>query len=620
MFSKTIVHIIRCVPYISMSGPRQDVNLELDDDDGQNKRVNNTKQVDDADSKHEDVNIELDRIVQQDDVENIKQIPADIAIKGDNKENEGEQYHHQQQHDINDDETKTEKDIAWHNRADIMALIGGIAFIIVLIGAIFAMGGWREWDAPSGYFHNVSVTSMERFLPEPYILEPGVRWRDSPGAAGRWYYWKLPTDRVTIWSRLFMWIAYFGHQLTIWCVTYAAQMAKASRPKGEPKYTVKMDRFNWISLGLNVVFHIVHFVNTHTTYDGIAQDTVTASSQGSVIMAIGLILFMEYNEKGFIMGWPMRRDTDRFSKFIYRAPLDCVYVARKYHGYAISWAAIYTFWFHPMENTYGHALGFIHTWIILLQGSLMHTKFHQNRWWRFILQSWMLLHGAMVAFQTGDPSKVADFWPMFLFGFACLLALSWIYILPFWNKISGWFRFIPPLVFIGIMVGSYSQILDQDGKPYTRMAEVIRIPGFFFATFFIFWVCLKLFIIASMKINGPLKGERPSSCKTIGNAFGFFIIYGAMIGISIIFHIIDLASGALMFIMIPVYFVGVAASTVNLQQMIPSRFSDVNNTTGDADADLSQVADEQRQKGSKYKDTYVINGNQNEGFNKTETR
>ncbi|CAH1801574.1 unnamed protein product [Owenia fusiformis] len=540
---------------------------------------------------NDDVNVEVDGANELNNVDDNKHVPEDVTVF-DNRTHK--HLDKKEQCYSSAIKAKNRKDAPWYNRQDILVFIGGMAFIVVTLGAMFALGSWRKWDAPSGYFHNATITTMERFLPEPYSIEPGVKWRDSPGASGRWYYWRLPPARVTLWSRVFMYVGYFGHQLAIWYVTYAAQMAKAARPNGVLKFTTKLDRYNWTALVINIFFHIVHLVNTHTTYDALAQDTVEASSQGSAIMALGLMLTMEYNERGFIMGWPSRHDTGKFSRFIYRLPMDCVYVIRKYHGYAISWAAIFTFWYHPMENTYGHALGITHTWMWMLQGSLMHTKFHANRWWRFILENWVLLHGAMVAFQTKNPASATDLWPMFFFGFLGTVAFSGVYILPFWDKVKGWWkllRLLPPAAFIGIIVGAYSQILDKENKPYTRLVEVVRIPGFMFATFFITWGFTKLFLVIRECISGPLKRERPSALTTIINMFIFIMVYGVLIGISSVLHIIDFKSTtALMFIMVFIYIIGVVAVIVSNQVMIPSRMIGVKKHK--AADELANIADE----------------------------
>ena len=52
---------------------------------------------------------------------------------------------------------------------------------------------------------------------------------------------------------------------------------------------------------------------------------------------------------------------------------------RKYHGYVFAWATVYTFWYHPMENTAGHLIGFFYMFLLLLQGSLFLTRIHINK-------------------------------------------------------------------------------------------------------------------------------------------------------------------------------------------------------------------------------------------------
>ena len=80
-----------------------------------------------------------------------------------------------------------------------------------------------------------------------------------------------------------------------------------------------------------------------------------------------LVMLMEYKERGLFFGWPNASSALQLS----HAPM---YLIRRYHAYAFSWAAVFTFWFHPMENTLGHAMGFGYTYIILLQGENQYTS------------------------------------------------------------------------------------------------------------------------------------------------------------------------------------------------------------------------------------------------------
>lgn len=335
-------------------------------------------------------------------------------------------------------------------------------FMFALIGTMFGLGHLRGWDAKTGYAHNESESSQERFMPEPFVPEPGVPERSDPKASSRWYYWQLPTDQATALTRLFVWLCYIGHQLTIWGTIFYAQRKKTSREILGPKYTTTVSSINWVPLLLNIFFHMMHLLQTHTTYDATAQDVTEASSQGSVIMLLVLVLLMEYRDRGIVFGWPTVRNTDKVSKAL-RFSTGPVNLVRKYHGYAFAWAAIYTFWYHPMENTWGHALGFLHTWMIMLQGSLMYTNLHLNRLWRLILEAWVVVHGTIVAIQTGGPDLNGTLlWPMFCFGFLWLFSMTQVFGFSFWRKLPWWTRFFPFLLYLGLCVGCYSTIPDRD--------------------------------------------------------------------------------------------------------------------------------------------------------------
>jgi hypothetical protein len=62
-------------------------------------------------------------------------------------------------------------------------------------------------------------------------------------------------------------------------------------------------------------------------------------------------------------------------------PKSVIRLVSKYHAYLFAWATIYTLWYHPMENTFGHLLGFAHTGLLMLQGSLIYTPIHYNKYW-----------------------------------------------------------------------------------------------------------------------------------------------------------------------------------------------------------------------------------------------
>ena len=211
----------------------------------------------------------------------------------------------------------------------------------------------------------------------------------TPERGGFWYEWQL--QEPTVWTRATAWAGYLVHQVAIWRLIWLAQQER-------PAYTVGLHRFNVLALGVNALFIALHFFQTLIWYDGLAQDVHEATAQWSVIVLLIAVLLIENQRRGLVFG--VR------SKFVGEAgPL-----VRRYHGYFFAWATIYTFWYHPMENTWGHLFGFVYMFLLMLQGSLFFTRAHINRQWTVVLELTFAGHGAMVAYLAGQA------WQMFLLG------------------------------------------------------------------------------------------------------------------------------------------------------------------------------------------------------------
>ena len=261
-----------------------------------------------------------------------------------------------------------------------------------------------------------------------------------PDSGASWYYWRLPNP--TFWSHATAWGLYLLHQFSIWGVIFYAQ----TRIK---RYSLGLQKINILALGINTLFIGLHFIQTHIWYDGLAQDVSIWSSLASVVIMLVWILLMETKRRGLFLGKqvPISQQIVSF--------------ARKYHGYFFAWATIYTFWYHPMENTPGHLAGFLYMFLLLLQGSLMYTRIHLNKYWTFTLEVGVLVHGTLVALFQG-----ANLWPMFFFGFAGIIVLTQMHGLglPRWAK---WSLFGAYLV-AAVWVYSFRGV----GKIY----ELISIP------------------------------------------------------------------------------------------------------------------------------------------------
>jgi len=291
-----------------------------------------------------------------------------------------------------------------------IALWGGIAFSLVFTAVIWWAG--------------------ERLNSMPLLPDQGVAW----------YYWKLPEP--TFWTRLTSWGFYALHQITLWGLIFYAQ----TRVK---KYSPGLHPVNLWALAANAFFILLHFVQTHIWYDGIAQDVSIFSSQGSVILMLVAILLMENQRRGLFWGKKVPLGK-RVMSFV-----------RKYHGYVFAWATVYTFWYHPMVNTTGHLIGFFYMFLLLLQGSLFLTRIHLNKYWMVVQEVTVAVHGTLVAVMQGN-----GIWPMFAFGFAGIFILTQMHGL-------GWRAWVRWLV-TGLYVAA--ALLIYSGRGWVQLNEIVRIP------------------------------------------------------------------------------------------------------------------------------------------------
>jgi hypothetical protein len=270
-----------------------------------------------------------------------------------------------------------------------------------------------------------------------------------PDQGASWYYWKLPEP--TVWTRVSAWAGYAAHQLAFWWLIHHAR-TKVRR------YTSGLHRVNVAALAVNGGFIALHTLQTHLFYDGLAQDVSIYSSQGSVILLLVVVLVMENRRRGMFLGRPAP---------IGRAVVD---FARRYHGYLFSWAAVYTFWYHPMEATSGHLIGFFYMFLLLLQGSLFLTRAHTGRWWTFTLEATVAVHGTLVAVMTSGPGGM---WPMFLFGFLGVFVITQMHGLGL------------PATARWALAACYAcaalLVYGLRGDPADALAEPIRIPAIEYA-------------------------------------------------------------------------------------------------------------------------------------------
>ena len=233
-----------------------------------------------------------------------------------------------------------------------------------------------------------------------------------------WYYWQLPEPST--WAFVTAWLGYGAHQLFHWWIIFRAKQLHGQQGMG---YTSGLHPINVLALLGNAFFIGLHILQTKLFYDGLAQTVSVWSSQFAVIFLLVIVLIMENPRRGLFFGK--------------RVPIKQTVVTclKRYHGYYFSWAILYTFWYHPIELTLGHILGFFYLFALLLQGSLMFTRSHRNRYWTLFLESFVLIHGVVVAYLS--PAQGWSAVAMFFTGFLGMLVVTQIHGLGLSKRVVG---------------------------------------------------------------------------------------------------------------------------------------------------------------------------------------
>lgn len=291
-----------------------------------------------------------------------------------------------------------------------------------------------------------------------------------PDAGAAWYYWKLP--RPELFASISMWVLYLAHQITIWVLI--GKLKQTPRPEAG-----KIGTYHVSLLIANAVFIVLHLVQTILFYDALAQFVPVMSSQGSVIVMLVMMLILLNNRRGLFFG-----------KRVALPPLG-VAATQKIHGFFISWAVVYTFWFHPMEGTLGHLLGFLYLFLLMGQLSLARTSWHTRIGWLTFLEAFVALHGAVVAILAGN-----GMWPMFFFGFMMMFIVTQMFgILKNKIAIAGVFISYAALVLITYS-GALKTLFTGTSVGWADLHQITWIPVILYGLVFVLaWLFAGVFAL-----------------------------------------------------------------------------------------------------------------------------
>lgn len=198
-----------------------------------------------------------------------------------------------------------------------------------------------------------------------------------------------------------------------------------------------------------------------------------------------------------------------------------------------------------MEGYLGHLFGFFHVWIVMLQGSLMYTTIHLNKYWRIICESWVFIHGAVISMQTLPSNS----WPMFTFGFGAIFVLTQLPGLPFLQEKHIFVRLIPLIIFTIIYVSVFVAV-EKFTKPY--VIAFIPLAEYMGAIGMNIFLYITIYILRKSRCKGKKNDETCFVHRKIALILFFFCVLITIV-CSIVAQNIDLAgeSGGPLMVYIP---------------------------------------------------------------------
>lgn len=303
----------------------------------------------------------------------------------------------------------------------------------------------RPLPLPVRRLFTISVVMYTLLTILMVVLTPSLTQRFYPLPVDQgpaWYYWQ--TGGFDQLGRISYWVGYLLHQVSVFYLLYRYRKQKQQENKGG------LNRYNALILAVNGLFVLLHIIQTQLWYDGLAKDVPIWTSQGSVIVMLVLILYLMIPVRGLFWGKA------------FRPPETMLGLIRRYHGVFISWALVYTFWFHPSEGNWGLASGFVYMFLLFIQMNMIGTALHVRKGWVVLLEAFVTVHGTLITVYKENP-----IWPMFLFGFAAMFVFTQVHS---W-KLSGRLKVLVLLTYILSVLGVYGFI-----RGFEHIYEITFIP------------------------------------------------------------------------------------------------------------------------------------------------
>jgi len=203
-------------------------------------------------------------------------------------------------------------------------------------------------------------------------------------------------------------------------------------------------------------------------YNGLSETLPLGFGTGTVFLFLVIVMIMYIPIRGLFFGYGSN----------WKWTKECTSFFRLYHGFFIGIFIINDFWYHPFESTIGHLAGIFNDAMLLGQMVVIYMPFHLNKYWCLAMETFVIVHGALIALNRDTPGAVGAFG----FAFFFILVLTQMHGM-------GWSRLIRlfiALVFVTSLLIVYG--LRLQGEEFGFMAMVmevfLRIPVLEYATIF----------------------------------------------------------------------------------------------------------------------------------------
>jgi NAD(P)H-flavin reductase len=346
-----------------------------------------------------------------------------------------------------------------------------VALLVALVGplgAIVLNGG-----VPVSWPHAAANGTDAVGLGGRFEIEGFSEWDELKTKTATKYAYRLKEPTLVQYAS--PWVGYAVHQLLVLWV-----LARAFRE--QPKYEMRLRWFNWHMLAVQALGFALKMAQQWLFYNGLSETLPLGFGTGTVFLFLVIVMVMYIPVRGLFFGYGAN----------WAWTQECTDFFRTYHGFVIAVMIVNDFWYHPFESTIGHLCGIFNDMMLLGQMVLIYTPAHLNKYWCLLMETFVLVHAALIALNRGGAGQPGSFG----FAYFFILVVTQMHGMG-WSKLV---RMAIGLVFLTSILIVYGLRLQGADKGFKAMLfEVfLRIPVLeYFSIFF----ALAYFVLAKKLVK-----------------------------------------------------------------------------------------------------------------------